>query len=157
MSSIVSLDQNHPVRADRWRLAQGIQNGLPTIVRFANAYEGLAPLPGWDNHVIVSVQLRNPRPNGAPSREEVEDLDAFEINLCRLFEAGHQSLCALVVTSNGLSRLIFYTQDPVEAKERLDLGLGELKGFQFNVAIEPARDWAIYRNFAGWFDRPAAP
>lgn len=39
-------ESTHPAAPDSWSLAQRERDGLPMIVRMANAYRGLAPLPG---------------------------------------------------------------------------------------------------------------
>jgi hypothetical protein len=148
-----------PLRAsapDDWSLAQGQRDGFPMIVRMANAYRDLAPLPGYDHHLIISVHLRNPQPNGFPSSEEGDDLAALEQNLCRLLETGNDSLCVLVVTNNGLRDLIFYTRDIESAKHRTEGTLVAGTGFVIEFCIEPDELWEIYHHFCKWM-KPAKP
>ena len=109
----------------------------------------LAPLPGYDHHVIVSVHLRNPRPNGFPSSEEADDLTALGLNVCGLLEADNDSLCSLVITNNGLRDFIFYSRNVDVVRKKLEDNPSVLKGFVSEIAIEPARDWEIYRTFSG--------
>jgi hypothetical protein len=139
-------------KPDDWTLCRGERDGFPMIVRLANAYQGLAPVPGYDHHVIVSAQFRSPSQSGFPSSEEGDDLETFEENLCGLLEAGNDSLCTLVITNNGLRDFIFYTRDTEGVKARLDAEVSKLKGFVFEVAIEPAEDWRIYKTFCGWLN-----
>jgi len=136
-----------------WSLCRGERDGLPMNVRLANAYHGLAPIPEYDHHVIVSARLRSPSAWGFPSLGEGDDLERFEVNLCGLLEAGNDSLCTLVVTNNGLRDFIFYTRDVRGAQERLDSGVSKLIGFAYEVAIEPAEEWRIYRTFCSWINR----
>jgi len=136
-------------KPDDWSLCRGERDGLPMIVRLANAYQGLAPIPGYDNHVIVSARFRSPSASGFPSSEEGDDLEAFEETLCGYLESGNDSLCALVVTNNGLRDFIFYTRDVSGVQKRLDAAIPKLSGFVFEVAIEPAEDWRIYQTFCG--------
>ncbi len=117
------------------------------IVRIANAYSDLAPLPGYDHHLIVSVHLRAPRPNGFPSSEETGDLEALEINLCRLLEADNESLCVLVITNNGLRDLIFYTRNVEQVKRKIETDADIYGGFVTEFALEPDAQWEIYRAF----------
>jgi hypothetical protein len=147
------------VAPDSWSLAQGERDGFPMIVRIANAYRGLAPLPGYDHHLIVSVHLRNPRPNGFPSSEEGDDLQALEENLCRLLETGNDSFCVLVITNNGLRDLIFYTRDVESVKRITEEANAIYEGFKVEFWIEPDAGWEIYEHFANWIkpgDGPGA-
>jgi len=137
-------------RPDDWTLSRGERDGFPMIVRIANAYRGLAPVPGYDHHVIVSVHLRNPRPNGFPSSEEADDLKALEINICRLLESGNESLCVLVVTNNGLRDLIFYTRNVESVKQRTEDAKSVFFGFKSEFWIEPDERWEIYQHFCKW-------
>ena len=127
------------------------------IIRMANAYSGIAPIPDYCHHLIVSARLRNPKPLGFPSAGEGDDLESFELNLCRLLEAENESLCALVITNDGLRDFIFSTRNPQGVKERLDAGTSTLISHRFEVAIEPARDWEIHRAFSQHLGRAATP
>lgn len=140
-------------KPDDWSLGQGQRDGFPMIVRMANAYTGLAPLPAYDHHVIVSVHLRNPRPNGFPSSEESDELASIEESLRQLLEVGNDALCALVVTNNGLRDFIYYTRDVEGVRQKLEFNMSVFRGFVTEFAIEPARDWEIYRTFASWINK----
>ena len=146
-----------PVGPDSWSLAQGERDGFPMIVRIANAYRGLAPLPEYNHHLIVSVHLRNPRPNGFPSSEEGDDLQALEENLGRLLETGNDSLSVLVVTNNGLRDFIFYTRNVEGMKQRTEEAVPIFKGFEVELSIEPDAEWRIYQHFANWIKPSDAP
>jgi hypothetical protein len=107
-------------------------------------------LLGYDHHLIVSVHLRNPRPNGFPSSEEGDDLQALEENMSRLLETGNDSLCVLVVTNNGLRDFIFYTRNVESVKERTEEANAIFRGFKVEFSIEPDAEWRIYQHFANW-------
>ena len=133
--------------ADRWLLAMGEREGFPMIVRMAEAYLGLAPLPEFNHRILVSVQMRNPRPDGFPSTEEGADLEALEVKLCGMLESGGDTLCALVITNNGVRDFIFQTRNVQRTKEELKR-LGEIvRGFRAEIAIEPDPEWSIYGTF----------
>lgn len=134
-------------KPDDWSIGQGERDGFPMIVRIANAYSDLAPLPGYDHHLIVSVHLRAPRPNGFPSSEEADDLEALEIDLCRLLEADNESLCVLVITNHGLRDLIFYTRNAEQVKRKIKNESTICRGFVTDLALEPDAQWEIYRTF----------
>lgn len=132
---------------DHWLLARGERDGFPMIIRMATAYRGIGALAGYDHHIIVGANLRAPTPLGFPSTEEGDDLQRFEDALSAALESDKESLCALVITNNGIRDFIFYTRDPIGAKERLDASLPSLRDFQFSIAIEPDADWEIYQAF----------
>jgi hypothetical protein len=133
-----------------WILGQGERDGFPMIVRMADAYSGLAPIPAYDHHLIVSVHLRNPRPNGFPSSEEGDDLAALEMNFCRLLEIDNESLCVLVITNNGLRDFIFYTRDLDSVRQRTEDAKAMFNGFVVEFSIEPDKEWRIYQHFSRW-------
>jgi hypothetical protein len=148
-----SQKAGEPSRAskpDDWTLGQGERDGFPMIVRMANAYTGLAPIPAYDHHLIVSAHLRNPRPNGFPSSEEGDDLAALEMNFCRLLEIDNESLCVLVITNNGLRDFIFYTRNLDSVRQRTEDAKAMFNGFAVEFSIEPDKDWTIYQHFSRW-------
>lgn len=133
---------------DDWSIGQAERDGYPMIVRIANAFAGLAPIPDYNHHIIVSVHFRDRKPNGFPSSEEGDDLQNLEVGLCGELEAGNESLCVLVITNNGLRDFIFYTRDVEGARKRLDDNPQLYKGFVVEFAVEPARNWEIYQAFS---------
>lgn len=142
-----SANQSPPTNPDSWTLGEGQRDGFPMLVRIDNAYSKVAPVPDYDHHVIISVHLRYPRPDGFPSTEEGDDLEALEENLCVQLEAGKESMCVLVVTNNGLRDFIFYTRDTEGAHKRIKTVLTLGTGFIIEIAIEPDADWHIYKHF----------
>jgi uncharacterized protein DUF695 len=145
-----AVETQQPVGPDSRTLAHGERDGFPMIVRMADAYRGLAPLPRFDHHLITSVHLRNPRPDGFPSFDEGDDLAALEENLVRVLETGNDSLCVLVITNNKLRDFIFYTRDVESLKQRNKEAKTIYRGFKVEFWIEPDGDWRIYRHFANW-------
>lgn len=144
-------------KQDKWLLARGERDGFPMIVRMDASNRGMGAVPGYDHHVIISASLRSPTAAGFPSTEEGDDLQRFEENLCAALEADGESMCVLVITNNGLRDFIFYTQNPRGVKAKLNAAQPKLKGFQFQVAIEPDKQWGIYSAFDNWLAPPSKP
>ena len=142
---------------DQWLIARGDRDGFPMIVRMAQAYRGMGALPGYDHHVIIGARFRSPTPAGFPSTEEGGDLQRFEENLCAAIEVDRESLCVLVITNQGIRDFIFYTRNPDGAKEKLDVALSGLKGFEFSIAIQPDRQWEIYQAFNNMLSPSSEP
>lgn len=142
---------------DQWLLARGERDGFPMIVRMAAAYRGKGSVSGYDHQVIISTTLRSPTPVGFPSTEEGDDLQRFEESLCAALEGDGESLCVLVITNNGLRDFIFYTRNPHGVKAKMDAALPGLKGFVFQIAVEPDKDWEIYSAFDNWLAPPTRP
>jgi hypothetical protein len=142
---------------DQWLLARGERDGFPMMIRMAVGYRGMGALPGYDHHIIIGANLRTPTPAGYPSAEEGDDLQRFEEALSAAIEVDGESLCVLVITNRGVRDFIFYTRDPHSAKARIDAALPGLAGFEFQIAIEPDRDWEIYQTFDHWLAPPPKP
>jgi hypothetical protein len=100
--------------------------------------------------VIISIHLRNPRPNGFPSSEEGDDLAALEVKICGVLEADNESLPVLVITNNGLRDLIFYTRDVEKVKQRTEEVLARGTGFVVEFWIKPDETWEIHQHFSRW-------
>lgn len=132
-----------------WILGKGERDGFPMIIRMASAWSALAPVAGYDHHLIVSVRFQKPQPNGFPSFEEGDQLESLEMSLCRLLEAENESLCVLVISNNGLRDFIFYTQNPNGLGRKLKENASLFHGFVVEFALEPARGWEIYKAFSG--------
>lgn len=145
------------LNSDDWLLARGERDGFPMIVRMAAAFRGLGGIPGYDHHVIVSVTLRAPTSAGFPSSEEGDDLERFEQNLCSALEPEKESVCVLVITNHGIRDFIFYTKNPRGAERKLDGAIPSLKGFAFEVSIEPDVNWDVYCSFDNWLAAPSKP
>jgi hypothetical protein len=140
-----------------WVLGQGTRDGFPMLVRMADCYTGLAPLPAYDHHVIVSVHFRNRQLNGFPSSEEGDDLESLERSLCHLLETGNDTLGVLVVTNNGLRDFIFYTRNVEEVRRKIDDSVSLFQGFVTEVMIEPDPGWDIFQAFCRMLGRNASP
>ncbi|MFC5862432.1 DUF695 domain-containing protein [Acidicapsa dinghuensis] len=136
-----------------WILGRGERDGFPMIVRMADAYSGLAPISGYDHHVIVSVRFRNPQPNGFPSSEECDELEMLEKNLSRLLETENECLDVLVVTNNGLRDFISYTRNVDYVWRKLEDNVSLFHGFVVEFAIEPDPRWDIYQAFCRMLGR----
>jgi hypothetical protein len=149
-------DPEHPTHEPKpadWLLAQGERDGFPMIVRMAGAWTGLAPVPGYDHHVIVSVRYPHRRPNGLPSSEDTDRLESIETQLCGLLEAEQASHCVLVITNNGLRDFIFYTRDVEGVQRKLETAGPLFQGFAVELAIEPDDAWEIYAAFSRMLGR----
>jgi hypothetical protein len=141
------VESQPPPAPDSWTIGTGERDGFPMIVRVANAYTDLAPIPTYDHHVIISIHVRSPQPNGFPSSEEGDDLQSLETTICGLLEADNHALFVLAVTNNGLRDLIFYTRNVESAKTRSERTLGVGTGFVVEFWIEPDASWEVYRSF----------
>jgi hypothetical protein len=139
-----------------WLLAQGERDGFPMIVRMAAAWTRLAPVPGFDHHVIVSVRYPHPRANGLPSSEDTDVLESIENQLCGLLEADHESHCVLVITNNGLRDFIFYTRAVEGVQRKLETAGRLFQGFPVELVIEPDDQWEIYDAFSRMLGRGKA-
>lgn len=137
-------------------MGQGVREGFPMFVRMANAFRELAPIPTYDHHLVISVRLRNPRPDGFPSPVEGEDLATLEMKVCGILEAGNDSICVLVVTNNGLRDFIFYTRDVAGAKRKTEEVLAVSNGYVAEFWIGPDEKWEVYQQCCH-FLKPAQP
>lgn len=143
-------------KPDDWSLARGERDGYPMILRIANAYLGCDGVPGYLHSIIVGTRLRQPTHLGLPSQSEADDLESFELNLCKALEAQSESLCVLVITNRGFRDFIFYTRDPQHARQKLLMATPELTSHQFQVAVQPDAGWELYRAVTRGMSAPSS-
>jgi hypothetical protein len=95
-----------------WQEAIGRDDaGLPVHVRWDPVAVAVAPVPGFDIQLGVTVPLRVAGEDGLPSPAEEQRLAAVEAQLRAGMEAGDRARLVLVVTTRGLREYVGYAED----------------------------------------------
>lgn len=104
-----------PVVADPsapWQEATGRDDGgLPVHVRWDPVAVAVAPVPGFDVQLGVTMPLRVSGEDGLPSPAEEQRLRAVEETLRSALEVGERARLVLVVTTRGVREFVGYAED----------------------------------------------
>jgi hypothetical protein len=97
--------------------------------------------------VTVSESFTPVPPDGLPGKEDQAKLDKAKEAL-KALEQDKQGYLAIVITTGGMKQFIFYSADAVRAAQTV----GEIQKanpeFEFQVAMEPDKNWSLYRALA---------
>jgi len=64
-----------------------------------------------------------------------------------LLETENESLGVLAITGCGTRDLIFYTRNPEQARQKIDLAQKLISSHKIDAAIQPDKDWELYKFF----------
>jgi hypothetical protein len=132
----------------QWSVGRGERDGKPIFVRRNTSAASLARHPEYRFRVGVAVPLKAPKPDGLPTDQEMNELNAIEDHLCECLEQRQESLHVLAITTGGMREFVFYTRSPA----RVGPNLAELRSkvttheLQSYVAEDPK--WSVYAQFA---------
>lgn len=104
-----------PVVADPsapWQEAAGRDDaGMPVHVRWDPVAVAVAPVPGFDVQLGVTVPLQVAGEDGLPSPAEERRLASIEASLRAGLEVGERARLVLVVTTRGVREFVGYAED----------------------------------------------
>lgn len=132
-----------------WLNLSGTLRGNPARIRLN---EGVVPLqddPAWAVEMLVTVHVNDVGDDGLPRDiDEYTALDALEDLYRDALQRGGRSVLALVITTDGIRDLIFYTSDPDAAIKEFEERLKPATTTHpVEFTIRP-NAWELYRRFA---------
>jgi hypothetical protein len=132
---------------DSWTVCEGKYNGKPLIARVNIGLQPLVADSRYQHRIGVAVPFKSPEADGFPSGEESWKISEIEDLLAGELELHHESLFAVVITTNGMREFVFYTSDPQAAERKLTALAERIDSYQVQRLIEPDTDWSVYRQF----------
>jgi hypothetical protein len=95
-----------------WQEATGRDDaGMPVHVRWDPVAVAVAPVPGFDVQLGVTMPLQVSGEDGLPSPAEEQRLRGVEESLRAGLEVGERARLVLVVTTRGLREFVGYAED----------------------------------------------
>lgn len=132
----------------RWDVVQGERSGEPIFVRRNASAQSLARHPEYRFRVGIAIPLNAPSPDGLPTNDEVDELNAIEDRICALLEQGNESLLVLAITTSGMREFVFYTRSPDSIESHLDALRSEVVTHEIQNYVAEDPKWSVYAQFA---------
>jgi hypothetical protein len=132
----------------QWSVAHGELEGRPIFVRRNATAASLVGHPEYRFRVGVAVPLREPKPDGLATNDEMEELNAIEDALCRCLEREQASLHVLAITTAGMREFVFYTRSPALVGPNLASLRSQFATHELQSYVEEDPKWSVYAQFA---------
>lgn len=106
------------IENDAWAGAEGVNNGLPVIIRFRNKIE-------QGRHTNEHPQLLqvywefDKHSNGMPSRDVMQEMTIFEDRISEALEKDLSGVLVAAITTNGYREWVFYAKSLDSFAEQL--------------------------------------
>ena len=97
--------------------------------------------------VGVAIPLLEPRPDGLPTKEEMETLLRIEDALSDRLQRNQASLQVLSITTNGMREFIFYTRSPSIVPTAVQGVQAQFPSHHVQHYVQEDRKWTVYRQF----------
>lgn len=144
------IDQHNLDLDATWANLSGTLSGKPAQLR---RNDGILPLrddPAWANEVRVAIRFNRVRDDGLPDgKDEYVALDAIEDLYRDGLQRNGAAALALVITTDGIRDLIFYTCDPGAVIREFQTSLRpatRTHNVELTIRVDP--QWELYRRFA---------
>jgi hypothetical protein len=131
----------------KWAILEGEEDGNVLFVRRNESAKQLMGHKEYSYRVGFSIPLRNPKSNGLPSNEEMEILYSIEDTLSKEIERDRNSLLVLVITTDGMRELVYYTKRPDVIKQVVQEIQTKIVSHEIQYYIKEDPDWEVYKEF----------
>lgn len=127
-----------------WHVGEGVVDGSPAAMRIQTSLDPFRGHPDLHHQVAIAVELREPAPEGKPTRTELKQLDAIEDLVHQTFCEGGLGILAAVLTLGHIRKFVLYTSEP----ERVEGAFAELttrvSSHRLTLLVQPDRHWTTY-------------
>ena len=131
-----------------WSVLEGEHEGKPMFVRRNDSGKRLLGHVDYKFRIGVAIPLLEPRPDGLPTKDEMDVLLRIEDAVSEKLERGQVSLQVLSITTSGMRELIFYTRSPSIVPTALQEIQAQFQSHRVQHYVEEDPNWAVYRQFA---------
>lgn len=142
----IYIKLEHLPTDERWSVAEGVIEGVPTIMR-ANSTAGTL----YNAHPLlpirmgIAIPLNAPDDNGFPSESEGEQLNDIEDHLTELL--GQNGRLVLVISSNGMREFVSYIDSESTAKNTIGLLTTKTTTHKIQAYAEIDKKWDLFKQF----------
>jgi len=106
-----------------------------------------APVASHPHLGYVSVEMRQPRPDGLSSQEEFDALSAIDDSLSAGVAGGGNAFYVGRNTSDGNRDYFFFAADPVAFAADVERAMARFPAYRFASGSQPDPDWSTYFDF----------
>ncbi len=147
-SKLFGQSVNKPVYQSDWTFyLSNVNDKLSSISTDLNLVS-IAPVPGQESVVYVSIKMPNPREDGLSSDKDAEELWKIEDELIKAFDDSKLNYTFTGrLTSDGLRDLYFFAEN-IQIMERLVSATMKLfPEYEFDFGYKPDKEWSGYFDF----------
>lgn len=130
---------------ENWMVYMARVNDEVASVSVDLALWDLAPNPQLPVIAWVFVEMKQPRPDGLPSREEAPALGAIEDRLTEALKPSGTVLAG-IIGSAGFREFYFYAPDEAEFRKTAEATIAVSPEYRFEVGAQPDLEWSQYLN-----------
>jgi hypothetical protein len=131
----------------KWAILEGEDGGRALFVRRNESAKQLMGHKEYSYRAGFAIPLRNPNSEGLPSNEEMETLSSIEDALSKEIERDRNSLLVLVITTDGMRELVYYTKRPDVIKQVAQEIQTKIISHEIQYYIKEDSDWEVYKEF----------
>jgi hypothetical protein len=132
---------------DSWTVCEGEYKGKPLVARVNTGLKSLAADSRYQHRIGVAIPFMTAGDDGLPSGEESWQVSEIEDLIATALEEHHESLFAIVITTNGIREFVFYTSDPDAAEKKLAALAKKIESHQIQSVTHSDADWSVYHQF----------
>jgi hypothetical protein len=132
-----------------WSVHEGHLNGRPIFVRKNQAAKEFTGHRDYRFRVGVAVPLREPKDNGLPTNDEMNQLNSIEDALTEALEANQESLHVLAITTGGMREFVFYTRNPQMARTVIETARTATSTHEVQGYVQEDPSWTVFKQFPG--------
>jgi hypothetical protein len=147
---VMGTDRHNLDLDSTWANLSGTLHHKPAQFRRNDGMLSLRDDPAWSHEVRVAIRFNRVRDDGLPDgKEEYVALDAVEDLYRDALQRDGTAALALVITTDGIRDLIFYTCDPEAVIREFETSLKpatRTHNVELTIRVDPR--WELYRRFA---------
>jgi hypothetical protein len=143
------IQKNLPTYPEKskWVILEGEEEGRVLFVRRNESAEQLMGHKEYSYRAGFAIPLRSPNSEGLPSNEEMEILSSIEDALSKEIEKDRNSLLVLVITTDGMRELVYYTKRPDIIKQVAQEIQTKIFSHEIQYYVKEDSDWEVYKEF----------
>jgi hypothetical protein len=131
----------------RWNVLQGRNANQPMLVRKNESAKVLKADGRYRARVGIAVKLLETTVDGFPSPRELSVLNDLEDTLATAFEAKHNAIHALTITTSGFREYVFYSKETVDLSTALGIVRAKFNSYELQSYAAEDADWRVYDEF----------
>lgn len=126
---------------------QYAKDGKAFVVNFNKALDSLMANPEYPFQIGIAYAIKNPSPNGFPTREENEKTFKIEDRIKEVFEKDDFAHFICSITGGSAKEYILYAKDRQEAEHRFSSLHQETTEYYLQLVIQNDPNWQVYKYF----------
>lgn len=139
------FDKIPSANSDTWNNAEGLQNGMRSLIRYRPELEQFLGMDEYQKRLIVFWDFDGKSSNGMPREAEISRMKKLEDLLISALDYDRTGILVLVYTCSGTREWHFYVSDIAEVQQRINEKLANQEPFPIQLQVEDDSNWQKLR------------